>query len=106
MPNGDLLKQLFRNYKSSNNPGFEAVAQQIIVEERQKNHHVLANDLQRILANESVAARRNGHVHPLPRNQEEDAGLLEIRHPDKYWSDLIISKVGCSFVARSLVVKR
>jgi hypothetical protein len=51
MPNGDLLKQLFRNYKSSDNPGFEAVAQQIIAKERQKNHHVLANDLQRILAN-------------------------------------------------------
>lgn len=68
MPNGDLLKQLFRNYKSSDNPSFEAVAQQIIAEEQQKNHHVLANDLQRILANGAVAARRNGHVHPLPRN--------------------------------------
>jgi hypothetical protein len=54
----------------------------------------------------SVAVRRNGHFHPLPRNQEEDAGLLAIRHPDKYWTDLIISKVGCSFVACSLVVKR
>jgi hypothetical protein len=80
--------------------------QQIIAEERQKNHHVLANDLQRILANGSVATRRNGHFHPLPRNQEEDAGLLEIRYPDKYWIDLIISKVGCSFVARSVVVNR
>jgi hypothetical protein len=96
--NGDLLKQLFRNYKSSDNPGFEAVAQQIIAEERQKNHHVLANDLQRILVSGPVAARQNGHFHPLPRNQEEDAGLLAIRHPDKYWPDLIISKVGCSFV--------
>lgn len=100
MPNGDLLKQLFRNYKSSDNPGFEAVAQQIIAEERQKNHHVLANDLQRILANGAVAVRRNGHFHPLPRNQEEDAGLLEIRHPDKYWPDLIITEENCALLER------
>jgi hypothetical protein len=64
MPNGVLLRQLFRNYKGSDNPGFEAVAQQIIAEERQKNHHVLANDLQRILANGAVAARQNGHFTP------------------------------------------
>ena len=46
MASGDLLKQLFRNYSDHNTPGFETVAQQIIAEERQKNHHVLASDLQ------------------------------------------------------------
>jgi hypothetical protein len=39
-----------------------------------------------------VAVRRNGHFHPLLRNQEEDAGLLEIRHPDKYWPDVSITE--------------
>lgn len=102
MSNGDLLKQLFRNYKEHNNLGFETVAQQIIAEERQKNHHVLAGDLQRILANGSaphspstgsggVGGWQNGRFHPLPRNSEEESGLLEIRQPARYWPDLIVS---------------
>lgn len=99
MSNGDLLKQLFRNYKEHNNLGFEAVAQQIIAEERQKNHHVLAGDLQRILANGSaphslsagVGGWQNGRFHPLPRNSEEESGLLEIRQPERYWPDLIVN---------------
>ncbi|MEZ4735581.1 MAG: hypothetical protein R3E79_51470 [Caldilineaceae bacterium] len=41
MPNSHLLKQLFRNNKHSDHPGFEAVAQPIIAEERQKNHRKL-----------------------------------------------------------------
>ena len=102
MSNGDLLKQLFRNYKEHNNLGFETVAQQIIAEERQKNHHVLAGDLQRILTNGSaphspstgsggVGGWQNGRFHPLPRNSEEESGLLEIRQPARYWPDLIVS---------------
>ncbi len=49
MASGDLLKQLFRNYTNHDTPGFEAVAQQIIAEERQKNHH-----LRRAICNEVV----------------------------------------------------
>lgn len=106
MPNGDLLKQLFRNYKHSDHPGFEAVAQQIIDEERQKNHHVLANDLQRILANGMVTTRRNSHFQSPPINQEENAGLLEIRHPDKYWSDLILTAENRALLERVITEVR
>jgi len=45
MASGDLLKQIFRNSTDHDTPSFEAVAQQIIAEERQKNHHLQASDL-------------------------------------------------------------
>jgi len=117
MSNGDLLKQLFRNYKEHNNLGFETVAQQIIAEERQKNHHVLAGDLQRILANGSISHApstssggvggwQNGHVQPLPRNTDEEAGLLEIRQPDRYWPDVLLSAENGALLERVITEVR
>lgn len=49
MAHGKLLKQLIKTGAEDDADAFRRVSQQVIAEERAKNHHLLANDLERIL---------------------------------------------------------
>ncbi|MEZ4658845.1 MAG: hypothetical protein R2911_14855 [Caldilineaceae bacterium] len=85
MASGDLLKQLFRNYADHNTPGFG----------RGATDHCREAPKESPCASERSAADpgqwprapfpvgwcrgwQNGRFHPLPRNSEEESGLLEI----------------------------
>ena len=91
MASGDLLKQLFRNYKYGDSESFEAVAWNIVDEEKQKNHHILASELQRILSNGQIPRLNNSHMQPLPRDKETDIELIEVRRSQKYLPDVILA---------------
>ena len=93
MARADLLKQLFRAYRESDRETFMDAARSIADEERKKHHPALANELLRILNNGVVAATPSlrGIFQPPPRDHEKRAPLLEIRHPDRYFRDLILS---------------
>ena len=92
MARADLLKQLFRAYRESDRESFMDVARSIADEERKKHHPSLANELLRILNNGVVAATPSlrGTFQPPPRDHEKRAPLLEIRHPDRFFRDLIL----------------
>ena len=92
MARADLLKQLFRAYRESDRESFMDVARSIANEERKKHHPALANELLRVLNNEIVAATPSlrGTFQPPPRDHEKRAPLLEIRHPDRYFRELIL----------------
>ena len=49
MANGKLLRQLIRSGSEGDLDAFRGVAKRVIAEERQKQHHLLANDLETIL---------------------------------------------------------
>ena len=92
MARADLLKQLFRAYRDNDRDSFMSVASSIADEERKKHHPALANELLRILNNGVAAAAPSlrGNYQPSPRDQEKNAPLLEIRHPDRFFADLIL----------------
>ena len=92
MARADLLKQLFRAYRESDRESFMDVARSMADEERKKHHPTLANELLRILNNGVVAATPSlrGTFQPPPRDHEKRAPLLEIRHPDRYFRDLVL----------------
>ena len=92
MARADLLKQLFRAYRESDRESFMDVARSIADEERKKHHPAFANELLRILNNGVVAATPSlrGTFQPPPRDHEKRAPLLEIRHPDRYFRDLVL----------------
>ncbi len=54
MARADLLKKLFTGYQRRDDQAFKQAAEELIVEERKKQHSILANELERIL--------RNGHA--------------------------------------------
>ena len=92
MARADLLKQLFRAYRDSDRETFMDVARCIADEERKKRHPALANELLRILNNGVVAAAPNlrGTFQPPPRDHEKKAPLLEIKHPDRFFRELVL----------------
>ena len=92
MARADLLKQLFRAYRDSDRESFMDVARCIADEERKKRHPTLANELLRILNNGVVAATPNlrGTFQPPPRDHEKNAPLLEVKHPDRFFSELVL----------------
>ena len=94
MASGDLLKRLFTSYRRGDSKEFYVAAHELIIEEEQRKHHVLARDLKKILD--------NGNGHPLssvyhldfdqlPQDRERGTNLLEIRTPQRYLDELIIS---------------
>jgi hypothetical protein len=46
---GKLLRQLIKSGMEGNREAFRAASEEVIKEERLKQHHLLANDLERIL---------------------------------------------------------
>ena len=94
MASGDLLKRLFASYRRGDSKEFFIAAQELIAEEEQRNHHVLARDLQKILENGNgrpVSSVRRFDLDQLPQDRERGTTLLEIRTPQRYLDELIIS---------------
>lgn len=95
MATGDLLKRLFRSYKQLDQEGFYAAAMEIIQEEQQKNHHLLAQDLQRILDNGKSKGRPINTTHvfdlqKLPKDRERGTILLDLRTPQRLLNDIVL----------------
>lgn len=94
MASGELLKRLFTSYKHRDDEAFRAAAMQIIAEEQQKNHNVLARDLRRILENGATYGPKGSGLREfdsLPRDRERGTLLLDVRSPDRYLTDIILS---------------
>jgi SpoVK/Ycf46/Vps4 family AAA+-type ATPase len=95
MPSGNLLKKLFRSYKQYDNETFYSVALEIVQEEKQKNHNILARDLLMILENGNGVRASSAHLADfkrLPRDRERNSHLLDVRTPDRFIPDIILSE--------------
>lgn len=97
MASGDLLKKLFRSFKQLDDEGFYAAALEIINQEKQKNHTVLARDLLRIIENGNTGIKPVSSAHyvdfqRLPRDREKGTLLFELRTSEKYLDDIILDE--------------
>jgi len=94
MASGKLLRQLIRHGAQGDVEGFRAAAEAAIREERQKRHHLLANDLERLLYGEHMLldgnVRRLGPALKLPRAREGELPLLEERPVVREEEDIIL----------------
>lgn len=83
MASGKVLRQLIRAGAEGDLAAFKVASQFIIEEERQKQHHLLANDLERLLYGDRMktpAQSRKLHaVSTLPANKDSGLDLLETR---------------------------
>ncbi len=102
MARSDLLKKLFRSYKGRNDPAFLDAVREIIDGERKKQHISLANELQRILDNGTghTGSDRALGFEPLPKDADRGGPLLEVRQPDRYLQDMILTDRQRVFLAR------
>lgn len=94
MARADLLKKLFEAYQRRDDQVFRQAATEVIEDERRKQHPVLANELQRILANglRSMEDVRGTPplFDPVPMDSERRTPLLTLRTPDRYFDDLVL----------------
>jgi len=99
--NGKLLRQLIRSGAEGDLDAFRGVAKQVIAEERQKQHNLLANDLEAILYGHvrvpsSPALRRLAET--VPEDRERGIPLLTLREPVRGLDDVVLSSRNRSMV--------
>lgn len=93
MASGKLLRQLVKTGAEGNHDAFRRVSEEVIREEREKQHHLLANDLEKILYGRSKtpALRRSSLLERLPTDKERNLPLLHIKEPLRRLEDVILS---------------
>lgn len=107
MASGKLLRQLIKSGTQGDLTGFRAASEAVIREERDKNHHLLANDLERVLYGShslSPMAGRNQHgLAAAPVNKDTGLPLLEERPVVREEKDIILSDMAQSALAEILL---
>ncbi len=93
MARADLIKKLFSSFISNDKKLFLKVANEIIADERKKNHVILANDLERVLrmSKKHDTALMSYMEHINNFNEEKDNRLVDIIYSEKCFDDLILS---------------
>jgi len=93
MANGKVLRQLIKAGASGDVAAFRNASEAIISEERQKQHHLLANDLEKILYGENLAnvtVRSNRLISDIPVDKERGLPLLDIKQPQRSLEEIIL----------------
>lgn len=104
MSNGDLLRKLFQSYKRRDDQAFTFYAQQVVEQERQKHHNILAQDLAEIL--DGVILRDVKRLptvnafspNDLPQDKERGLPLVEIVSTRESLHDIILEEESQSIV--------
>ena len=101
MANGKLLRQLLRSGSDGDVAAFRGVAKDLIAEERQKHHHLLANDLEAILsgrAQSTASPVLRSLTDAIPVDRERNIPLCEVREPVHCIEDVVLSPTNMSLV--------
>lgn len=97
MPSGEMLIKLFENFKNQDEEGFTKIAFEIIEEEKQKNHYLLANKLKKTLFNQNskqISSNSCSYISnfkDLPKDKDKGTNLLEIKYTEKSFDDIFLS---------------
>ena len=93
MANGKILRQLIKAGASGDSDAFRRASEAIIQDERQKQHHLLANDLEQMLYGEYLKpVKQNGRgVLPVPpADKERGLPLLDIRQAHRPLEEMVL----------------
>lgn len=93
MPNGKLLRQLIKSGAEGDIETFKQASEAVIQEERSKQHHLLANDLEKILYGRAgtPASSLRGIADKAPVDRERGLRLIEVKQPVRSLDDVVLS---------------
>ena len=93
MTSGKILRQLIKAGAHGDTAAFRQASEAIIQEEREKQHHLLANDLERILYGDTFQPHplRHGLKEHIPIDQERGLPLLIVREPARRMDEVILT---------------
>jgi AAA+ superfamily predicted ATPase len=92
MARADLVKKLFSSFKTNDRDGFVKTANEIIEDERKKNHGALAEELRMIISNNSAFAPKSMTALSVGNGKGREAALHEIIYPDRTLSDVVLAE--------------
>lgn len=94
MTPNDFIKQLIISFNSNDNETFLNAAREYIEREKRMKHTQVAKELEKALFDKSTSnsfsERRFKNAQPIPRDSEKGFPLLEIKHYDESWENLIL----------------
>lgn len=93
MANGKILRQLIKAGASGDSDAFRRASEAVIQDERQKQHHLLANDLEQMLYGEYLKpVKQSGRsALPLPPvDKERGLPLLDIRQAQRPLEEMVL----------------
>ena len=104
MAKAQLLRQLIKTGAEGNQEAFKRVSEQLIKEERAKNHHLLANDLERILyGRRSASGITNSSLFDrVPKDKDRNLPLLQIKEAVRRMEDVVLSDENASLLNEML----
>ncbi|MFZ6757580.1 AAA family ATPase [Undibacterium sp. Ji50W] len=104
MASGKILRQLLKAGTAGDKEGFRLASESIIEEERLKQHHLLANDLEKILYTSGVDSEgKLSRLFPsVPTDKERGLPLFDIRHSQRTLEELILPPENLSAVEELL----
>jgi SpoVK/Ycf46/Vps4 family AAA+-type ATPase len=105
MAEGRLLRKLIRAGSHADPEEFRTAAEELIRLERDKKHHLLANDLERILYGERSSGLRPRPpiIQDFPKDRERGLALLELREPVRDLNDIVLSDENRSVLQETLL---
>ncbi len=92
MATSDHIKAIFKAFAGRENGLFIQAARDLINEERQKGHTLLAKDLERILSNGNLRSSSVAMPNDVPLDRERGLPLVHIERPELGWERVVLSK--------------
>ncbi|WP_158971199.1 AAA family ATPase [Paraglaciecola sp. L3A3] len=94
MASGKLLRLLVQSGASGDPTAFRSATEQLIKEERQKQHNLLANDLERILYGDRSSPSATAHniLPEAPCDKESGVALIDIKQANRSIDELVLAQ--------------
>jgi SpoVK/Ycf46/Vps4 family AAA+-type ATPase len=94
MASGKLLRLLVQSGASGDPMAFRSATEQLIKEERQKQHNLLANDLERILYGDRSTPSTTAHniLPEAPFDKESGVALIDIKQANRSIDELVLAQ--------------
>jgi SpoVK/Ycf46/Vps4 family AAA+-type ATPase len=98
MANGKILRQLIKAGTSGDSDAFRRISEIVIEDERQKQHHLLANDLERILYSGASEGRKAVHklFNDIPVDKEKGLPLFDVKQPKRSIEEVVLTDLSIS----------
>ena len=93
MARADSLKKLFSSFKADDKESFVKIANEIIDDEKKKNHGILAEELRMIINNGNTLHKKSLLAYsPITcKDKDSNAILFEVIYPEKCLSDVVLT---------------
>ncbi|MBW4500748.1 MAG: ATP-binding protein [Scytonema hyalinum WJT4-NPBG1] len=94
MARGEILRKLFKSFSQNNREEFYTAAMELIQEERDKNHVLLAKDLEKMLQAPPKKTASNSspwNVYPdVPKDKDSGLPLIDVNQYELSWDRVVL----------------